>query len=83
MAIEDIPENARLSKIFKNTFGAVSEVGLRSSYKHEPCTAHNSATLRQSIKDLGTNPLCLGNVDQRQPIWPEPCPGQPPWRQPC
>ena len=35
MAIEDIPENARLSKIFKNTFGAVSEVGLRSSYKHE------------------------------------------------
>ena len=38
MAIEDILENARLSKIFKNTFGAVSEVGLRSSYKHEPCT---------------------------------------------
>ena len=37
----------------------------------------------QSIKDLGTNPLCLGNVDQRQPIWPEPCPGQPPWWQPC
>ena len=40
-------------------------------------------TTLQSIKDLGTNPLCLGNVDQRQPIWPEPCPGQPPWRQPC
>ena len=26
-------------------------------------------TTLQSIKDLGTNPLCLGNVDQRQPIW--------------
>ena len=55
MAIEDIPENARLSKIFKNTFGAVSEVGLRSSYT-------TLQTFGNPLKILDL--LYLGNFDR-------------------
>ena len=35
MAIEDILENALLSKIFKNTFGAVSELSFRKHKKRQ------------------------------------------------
>ena len=50
MAIEDILENALLSKIFKNTFGAVSELSFRKHKNRHPQMALCAENVNYSTK---------------------------------